>query len=949
MQRLLKYLLLSAGVALAVWAWFNLRPLRKLAPGEWLALPDGRVVAAGHYWRWQAGALQNSGAMQSFLSPEIKSADGLPFALRLNTQFAPTREVHIENRESAGFNQAVAHHYLEPLTHRWSGLSGEKILAEGPEAAETELRHALETDGFAIKALKLQIVAPGNLAEQYGIRLVKSLSRRAEAPVLWIGLDAADWKIINRLLDAGKLPHLRKLMSGGAYGRMRPFHPIISPLLWTTMATGKTPGEHNINDFVVQHGDGSLKAIGSNYRLVKALWEIAPLADRRVAFLDWWASFPAEETRGGVILSNALRQIFHLPNPAQAKGVTFPANYLADHLTRMRGEYDNHAAALAPLLVTTDAELAFAEKVDAEAKPKAGKKMKGQGQLLVLRDAISTTRGHTQEAGWLSRNLKPDLLAVYYEGIDMVGHRFQHCMTPALPNCPPEDAKRFGGTVDAFYEFQDAMIGQLLAAQPGPHYTLVVSDHGFYSGEDRPKDMLPYTDENPVHWHREEAVFILNGPGVKPGPLAVSLSVYDVMPTLLYLMGMPTAHDMHGEIARAAFTEEFLRAHPVTEVNSYEELGPPHTVSSAEADPEVEKEIIANLARLGYVSPSTAASGTAAKSSAAAGDSAAHESATDGAHRNRAVSLSEAGDYAGALRELDQVSDDQRLKGRAISLRSKALDAMGRREEAAQVLRDGLAAKNTEPGVLLWLVQLDLASGDAARAQKDLEQFRKTVSESDKATALAAEGLVLNAQKRPDEAREKFWAALTEDPAMAQAAESLYENLTPAEQPRFSEKLQAALKKNPNLGEYHFMLGALSAQNGQTAPALESMRRAVDAEPLNDRYAAAYASMLAGGGRAQEAESLLITQTGRHPKVAELWETLGNVRGQRRDFAGAAAAFGKARAAGGSGARLFAGLAATLAQTGRLAEARAAIDAGLKLHPDDPDLLAVRRQMVGRR
>ena len=944
MNRLLKFALPVAAIAAGALAWVQLRPLRRLSAGEWLALPDGRAIAAGRYWRWRSGALQQSAAMQTFSSPEVKSADGLPFSLRLNIQFAPARVVRIENSGASDFNQALSRHYLGPLMAGWTALPGERILAEGPEAAETELRRKFETDGFTVSALKLQIVAPGNLAEQYGIRLVKSRSRVPTAPILWIGLDAADWKIINRLLDAGKLPNLRKLMVGGAYGRMRPFHPIISPLLWTTMATGKTPGEHNITDFVVQKGDGSLRAIGSNYRLVKALWEIAPLADRRVAFMDWWATFPAEETRGGVMLSNAFRQVIHLPNAADAKSVTFPAGYLAEHLPRLQQEYDERAAALAPVVTTTDAEMAAAVKQDAEKKPKAGKKLKAQGELLVLRDAVSSTRGHTQEAAWLSRNLKPDLLAVYYEGIDMVGHRFQHCMTPSLPNCPPEDARRYGGTVDAFYEFQDAMIGQLLAAQPGPHYTLVVSDHGFFSGDDRPKDMLPYTDENPVQWHREEAVFILNGPGIKPGPLAVSLSVYDVMPTLLYLLGMPTAGDMHGEIARAAFTEEFLRAHPPAEVKSYEELGPPHTVSAAEADPAVEKEIIANLARLGYVSPSTAAGNTSTP-----GIPAAHETATDGAHRNRALSLSEAGDYAGALREIEQISAEQLAQGRVLSLHSKALDALGRHEEAAQLLRDGLAAKKTEPGALMWLIQLDLGAGDIARAEKDFALSRGVEGDKHPATALACEGLILAARHQIGPAREKFWAALAADPTMAQAAESLYENLTPAETPRFVQTLQAALKTNPNLGEYHFMLGALLAQNGQAVPALEAMRRAVDAEPLNDRYASAYASMLAGAGRSQEAESLLITQTGRHPQVEELWETLGNVRGQRRDFAGAAAAFGRARAAGGTGARLFAGLAATLAQTGRLAEARTAIEEGLRLHPDDPALLAVRRQLAGRR
>jgi predicted AlkP superfamily phosphohydrolase/phosphomutase/tetratricopeptide (TPR) repeat protein len=929
------------GLAVLAAAVYWLKPVRTLKPGEWLALPSGVVKARGLYPRWQVGSLHRAGDSFSFVSPPAKSRDGLEFSARLTVQLAPVRMLRLAPDSAApDFSGRFTAQYLAPLTRGWAGKTGEQLLTAGPAADEAVLRAALERDGFTLGGLHLQILAPPGFAEAFGRKLVLERSRTQTAPILWVGLDAADWHIIRRLIGEGKLPNLRKLIQGGAWGKMRPFNPIISPMLWTTMVTGKSPAEHGINDFVVLMKDGQKKSIGSNYRTVKALWEIAPLAGRKVAFMDWWASFPAEPVEGGVIISNALRPLIRAPSIVTAKGIIYPPKYLAENLARLQGEYRANAADIHPLVPVTDAELAAAEASDqagmAESQ-KEGNRLKGSSSLMVLRDVMSLTRGNTAEAKWLMGHLHPDLLAVYYESIDMMGHRFQHCMKPPLAICPPEDAARYGGAVDRYYEIQDAALGELLKAQQGPWYTLVVSDHGFFSGEDRPADKLPYTDKNPVAWHREEAVFILDGPGVKPGELPLSISIYDIMPTLLYLLGMPAADDFKGELAGAAFTPEYLSAHPVRHVGSYEELGPPHVAAEGAVNPEVEKELLANLARLGYVSPNQA---LPAGGSAPAADLGG-EKLTDGAHFNKAKFLIGEGKNPEALEELNKIAPDK-MKGRMLSLKVKVLDTLGQPKAAADLMRRALREKNGEEGMLVWLIQLDLKLGDAPAARRDVDELK---SGGEASVVQAAEGLVLAAEGQGAKARAAFWSSLKADPTQSQAAESLFEGLTPREQPAFEALLREALKTHPGIGEYHYMLGALAQNSGRAAQAADELRLAVDAEPLEDRYTLAYAGALAASGRGGDAERLLDSQTGRHPKAAELWEMLGNLRGQRRDFAGAAAAFRKAREAGGDNPRLFAGLVATLAMSGDKDEARRVLADGLRSHPGDPALLGVQKQL----
>ena len=49
--------------------------------------------------------------------------------------------------------------------------------------------------------------------------------------VLLIGWDAADWRVISPLMDAGKMPHLQRLVQRGVMGNLATLHPLLSPML----------------------------------------------------------------------------------------------------------------------------------------------------------------------------------------------------------------------------------------------------------------------------------------------------------------------------------------------------------------------------------------------------------------------------------------------------------------------------------------------------------------------------------------------------------------------------------------------------------------------------------------------------------------------------------------------------------------------------------------------
>lgn len=98
--------------------------------------------------------------------------------------------------------------------------------------------------------------------------------------VLLIGWDAADWKVITPLIDQGLMPSLENFINHGVMGNLATLRPVLSPMLWNSIATGKRPNKHGILGFMEPDPQsGGFRALSSTSRKVKAIWNI--LTQRR--------------------------------------------------------------------------------------------------------------------------------------------------------------------------------------------------------------------------------------------------------------------------------------------------------------------------------------------------------------------------------------------------------------------------------------------------------------------------------------------------------------------------------------------------------------------------------------------------------------------------------------------------------------------------------------------
>ena len=68
--------------------------------------------------------------------------------------------------------------------------------------------------------------------------------------VIFLGLDGLEPTLTEAYMAEGKMPHLAKLKDQGQYSKLRTTYPPLSPVAWSTFATGSNPGKHNMFDFL---------------------------------------------------------------------------------------------------------------------------------------------------------------------------------------------------------------------------------------------------------------------------------------------------------------------------------------------------------------------------------------------------------------------------------------------------------------------------------------------------------------------------------------------------------------------------------------------------------------------------------------------------------------------------------------------------------------------------
>jgi tetratricopeptide (TPR) repeat protein len=352
-------------------------------------------------------------------------------------------------------------------------------------------------------------------------------------PVIFLGLDGADWQLLDRYVAAGMMPNLATLERQGQTGILETQHPPLSPLVWTTMMTGATPVEHGILDFTrFNPQSGAVEPITSDERRRPAIWNLASSAGRRVAVFALWATYPAEAVQG-LIVSDRLFAFLY-PEQTPPPGIVFPADresWARDELRRAQ-EAVGFAQLKQYLPWLTAAEYhRHAKSTDPYAHP-----------VSALRRILIETRVYHQLATQAIARQQLDLAVVYFQGTDTIGHVFAPFAPPRAAEVSARDYARYHQVPELYFRYLDSLLGEYRQlAQQRDAVVMIASDHGFLWFEGRPTQLASSATTTAARWHRDDGIYLLWGPGILATPQRQRGGVQQVAATLLALLGLPPA------------------------------------------------------------------------------------------------------------------------------------------------------------------------------------------------------------------------------------------------------------------------------------------------------------------------------------------------------------------------------------------------------------------------
>ena len=394
-----------------------------------------------------------------------------------------------------------------------------------------------------------------------------------------IGIDGASMRVIEPMLEAGRLPNLESLAREGVMGPLRSAVPIRSPRIWNSIATGKVPQKHGVMDFAERGPDGKMHLLLSDSRRAHAIWNILSDSGLDVAVINMWNTFPPEKVRGVMISDHLLsreiegRKSFTGAVDAPVGALVHPQS-LGPKLSKLLRD--------APPLV--EFQNPFGVYVSLPLwTPRQSLSKRFDEDLALARFAYE-----------VNRDIDPAFLMLLLPGIDRVSHHLWGALEPLEsypPNVRMSEAESYGARwiLESYYEFTDALLGKLLSPYGPDDLVIVLSDHGFEAGV----DLMGLTG---VHRSQDaiDGVFFARGPGVPSGGRLEegALNIFDITPTILAWFGIPIARDMDGRSAA------FLEAPPVPMIDSYdgtpvERVGPVPSESN--------EVLIEQLRSLGYI------------------------------------------------------------------------------------------------------------------------------------------------------------------------------------------------------------------------------------------------------------------------------------------------------------------------------------------------------------
>jgi predicted AlkP superfamily phosphohydrolase/phosphomutase len=396
-----------------------------------------------------------------------------------------------------------------------------------------------------------------------------SLSRSSSAAgprVIMLLLDGASLEYVLPRVAEGRLPAFARLIEKGALMDLATIRPTQPDPVWAAVATGMYPSKNGVRSAASYYARDDRRAVDllpdhcfshvlvhlgfvseelnvSTAWRARPLWSIVAAAGLPVGVVRWPLTYPAGPV-GGFLVSDRFHQL--VGSITAFDRAAFPPEIL-------------------PVLAAAFSEpLPRAETQPAADGPDTGATPESSA---MQRDQLYSRAMHE-----LAAEMDPRLLALRYDGLDVVGHYYLRYTRPrTFRDVPEEERRRFSQVLDRYYTFIDAEIGGVLDTMAPGDLLVVVSGFGMQPlgpVKQTIGRLLGDPDFSGTHERAPDGFLLAYGAAAEPGRRERG-SIVDVAPTLLYFLGLPVARDMDGFARADLFTRAFKAERPIVFIPSY--------------------------------------------------------------------------------------------------------------------------------------------------------------------------------------------------------------------------------------------------------------------------------------------------------------------------------------------------------------------------------------------
>jgi predicted AlkP superfamily phosphohydrolase/phosphomutase len=386
--------------------------------------------------------------------------------------------------------------------------------------------------------------------------------------VTLIAIDAASLDLVTRAAAEGRLPNFGRILDAGAVRHLATLHPTSAEAVWAAVATGKLPQKNGVRSAAIYRiagGPGAIQLLPdycfahglerfgflveqphtSATLRTRSLWGILSTNGFSVGVVGWPLTQPAPAVRG-FLVSDTYHRVRQTAAGLDDAGAVYPPDLQPEAQAAMDSAGDE-ASAVVPAALAEEARFETPARID---------------------------RAYDRIAQAMALARPPQVMITRYQGLDPIGHYFLRYALPVeFGEVSDEERRRLGAVLERHYAMIDEAIGRAIVALGPEDLLLVVSGYGMEPlglGKRLIERVIGDPEISGTHEGAPDGFLMAYGAPVARGRQEARASIVDIVPTILYFLGLPIGRDMDGYARTDLFQRSFSEERPIAFIPTYE-------------------------------------------------------------------------------------------------------------------------------------------------------------------------------------------------------------------------------------------------------------------------------------------------------------------------------------------------------------------------------------------